>query len=207
MTKGRPNPATKTKLLDTALHVIRVKGYSATTVDDICAAAGLTKGSFFHYFKSKEQLAIDAAQHFADMADGFFATAPYRSLPDPLDRVLGYIDFRIAILQGELADFTCLLGTMVQEAYDTHPLIRAACDRHMSDHAAGVMRDIELAKEKHAPDALWSAESLAFHTQAVIQGSFIFAKAKQGPAIAAECIGHLRRYVEMLFSPTPKPLM
>ena len=32
------------------------------------------------------------------------------------------------ILRGEIPEFTCLLGTMVQEAYDTHPDIRAACD-------------------------------------------------------------------------------
>jgi hypothetical protein len=35
--------------------------------------------------------------------------------------------------------------------------------------------------------------------QAVLQGSFIFAKAKQGPEVAAQCIAHLRRYLQMLF--------
>ena len=36
------------------LHVFRTKGYTATTVDDPCAAAGLTKGTDFHNFKSKD---------------------------------------------------------------------------------------------------------------------------------------------------------
>jgi hypothetical protein len=45
----------------------------------------------------------------------------------------------------------------------------------------------------------WSAKSLAFHTQAVLQGAFILAKAKGGPAIAAESIDHLRRYIMLLF--------
>jgi TetR/AcrR family transcriptional repressor of nem operon len=48
----------KTKLLDAALQVIRAKGYAATTVDDICHQAGVTKGSFFHHFKSKDELAL-----------------------------------------------------------------------------------------------------------------------------------------------------
>ena len=52
---------TRGKLLDAALTVIRTKGYTATTVDDICVAAGVTKGSFFHYFKSKEDLALASA--------------------------------------------------------------------------------------------------------------------------------------------------
>jgi TetR/AcrR family transcriptional repressor of nem operon len=47
--------SSKTRLLDAALTVIRTKGYAATTVDDICHAAGVTKGSFFHHFKSKDE--------------------------------------------------------------------------------------------------------------------------------------------------------
>ena len=52
------------KLLDAALYVIRAKGYEATTVDDICAAAELSKGSFFHHFKSEENLALAAGRAF-----------------------------------------------------------------------------------------------------------------------------------------------
>ena len=85
------------------------------------------------------------------MADRIFAAAPYQSVADPLDRLLGYVDFRRSILQGELPDYTCLLGTMVQEAYATHPAIRAACERHISAHAAAVARDIAAAKDRYAP--------------------------------------------------------
>lgn len=196
---------TKSKLLDSALHVIRSKGYSATTVDDVCVSSGVTKGGFFYHFKGKEDLAVAAAGHFGAMAESLFAQAPYQSIKDPLFRLLGYVDFRIAILKGGLPEFTCLLGTMVQEAYETHPAIRAACDFQISKHAAEVTKDVIAAKEFYAPDAPWSAESLAFHTQAVIQGSFILAKAKGGPQVAVACLQHLHRYIELLFEvPTPE---
>ncbi|MGH6857574.1 MAG: TetR/AcrR family transcriptional regulator [Methylocella sp.] len=190
----------KTRILDAAMQVIRAKGYSATTIDDVCLAAGLTKGSFFHHFKSKEELALAAAGHFASWADRLFAQAPYRVLGDPLDRVLGYVDFRKAILNGPLPERTCLLGTMVQETFESHPAIREACHTHISAHAAEVAKDITAAKLLYAPNATWSAEGLALYTQAVIQGAFILAKAKNGPEIATECLGHLRRYLEMLFN-------
>jgi len=202
MTAEPAHHESKAKLLEAAVLLIRAKGYSATTVDDVCRTAGLTKGSFFHHFESKEELALAAAAHFAAMADGLFATAPYQKIADPLERLLGYVDFRIAILQGPLPDFTCLLGTMVQETYDTHPAIRAACDTHLSAHAAVVAKDIAEAKRRYAPRAPWSAESLALHIQAVIQGAFILAKARQGPRVAAECLRHLRRYLETQFTPT-----
>lgn len=200
MPKVQTQHASKTRILDAAVQVIRAKGYSAMTIDDVCLAAGLTKGSFFHHFKSKEALALGASGHFAAMADSLFALAPYRALHDPLDRLLGYVDFRMAILQGRPPEFTCLLGTMVQETFESHPVIREACDTHISAHAAEVAKDIAAAKSRYAPDATWSAEGLGLYTQAVIQGAFILAKAKGGPEVASECLGHLRRYLEMLFN-------
>lgn len=201
MATGPTQHQSKARLLDATLRLVREKGYAATTIDDICAAAGLTKGSFFHHFKTKEELAVAAADHFAAMAAGVFESAPYRAAEDPLDRVLGYVDFRAAILKGELPQFTCLLGTMVQETYESHPAIRAACDRHISEHAAEVAKDIAEAKKKYVPRAKWSPQSLGLFTQAVLQGAFILAKAKHGPEVAIECIGHLRRYLESQFQP------
>jgi TetR/AcrR family transcriptional repressor of nem operon len=136
------------------------------------------------------------------MAESAFAAAPYRKAADPLDRVLGYVDFRASIMRGELPDFTCLLGMMVQEAYETHPAIRKACDRHISDHAKTVAADLAEAKRRHAPRAPWDPESMALYTQAVIQGAFILAKAKDEPAVAVECLTHLRRYLETQLTPT-----
>lgn len=187
------------------MQVIRAQGYAATTVDDICRAAGVSKGAFFHHFESKEDLGVAAAAHFSQMAERLFGAAPYRELADPLDRVLGYLDFRAAILAGPIPDFTCLLGTMVQEAYDTHPAIRRACDTYIGGHAAEVAKDIAAAKSRYAPAAEWSPESLALYTQAVLQGAFVLAKAKGGPEVARDCLAHLRRYVLQLFDrPTRK---
>ena len=74
---------TRAKLLDAARDVIRTKGYAGSTVDDICAAAGVTKGSFFYYFDSKEELGVAAIERFGAMAATLFGNAPYRSATDP----------------------------------------------------------------------------------------------------------------------------
>jgi TetR/AcrR family transcriptional regulator, transcriptional repressor for nem operon len=197
-------PPAKAKLLDAAVSVIRTKGYAATTVDDLCAAAGVTKGAFFHHFKTKDDLAIAAVNHWRETTDALFAAAPYHNHPDPLARVLAYIEFRKTLLQGEVAEFTCLIGTIVQEAYDTNPDIRHACDATISGHAANLVSDIAEAKGAHGIKDAWTPESLALHTQAVLQGAFILAKAKNGPDIAAASIEHLRRYVELLFKSQPE---
>jgi TetR/AcrR family transcriptional regulator, transcriptional repressor for nem operon len=194
----------KTKFLHAALHVIRYKGYTATRVEDICAAAQLTKGSFFHHFDTKEDLALAAAEYWRAMTSAVFEAAPYRAITDPRERLLAYVDFRKAILQGELPEFTCLVGTMVQEVYETHPAIRDACNESISEHAATLEADIAECMRQYNVAGNWTAQSLALYTQAAIQGAFILAKAKGGPAVAADCIDHLRRYLELLFA-QPKP--
>jgi TetR/AcrR family transcriptional regulator, transcriptional repressor for nem operon len=194
----------KAALLDAALSVIRAKGYAATRIEDICEAAGLTKGSFFHHFKSKEELAVEAAEHWRVATADVFAFAAYRALPDPLDRLLAYVDFRKALLKGALPEITCFAGTMIQEVYETHPVLRDACDKSINEHVASLESDIEEAMRRYRVDRPFSAGSLALYTQAVIQGAFILAKAKQDPAVAADCLDHLRRYIETLFAP-PQP--
>jgi TetR/AcrR family transcriptional repressor of nem operon len=188
------------KLLDAALAVIRTKGYEATTIDELCTTAGVAKGSFFHHFASKEAIGVAAAEHWSTVTDAFFAAAPYHAHADPLDRVLGYIDFRKAILTGEVPEFTCLVGTMVQEVYATCPSIRDACDASISGHAARLEADIAAAMKQRRVRGDWTAQSLALHTQAVLQGAFILAKAKGSASVAASSVDHLRRYVELLFT-------
>ena len=189
----------KTKFLDAALALVRMKGYAATTVDDICQKAELTKGSFFHHFKGKEDLAVEAARHWSAVTGGLFALAPYTKLADPLERVLGYVDFRKAIIQGDVPQFTCFVGTLAQEIHQTNPAIRDACDASIREHAARVEADIALAMQQRGIKADFTAKSLALYTQAVLQGAFILAKAENGRETAKDCIDHLRRYIQMLF--------
>jgi TetR/AcrR family transcriptional repressor of nem operon len=196
-TKAKPDA--KAKLLGAALSVIRGKGYSGTSVDELCAKAGVTKGAFFHHFKSKDELGAAAADYWSQMTAELFAGAPYHEHADPLERVLAYVDFRKALVRGGLPDFTCLVGTMVQEVYETAPAIRDACSRCITGHAATLEADIEAAMRARQMKPGFTARSLALHMQAVIQGSFVLAKAAGGAETAVDSMDHLRRYIELTF--------
>jgi TetR/AcrR family transcriptional regulator, transcriptional repressor for nem operon len=193
----------KTKLLNAALILFREQGYNDTSVDDLCRAAGVTKGSFFHYFASKEALALAAIAHWNEVTGALFRNAPYQQVADARERLLAYIDFRREIIQGPTPEFTCLLGTLVQETFDSHPALREACRAGIEGHAWTMVSTIEEARRLYAPEADWSAATLALYIQAVLQGSFILAKASGDGSAAIESIGHLRRYVEYLLPVEP----
>nr|WP_291063935.1 TetR/AcrR family transcriptional regulator [Hyphomonas sp.] len=210
MTETSPSPRkpalrrsageTRDALMEAAFGLVRAQGLSATSVDEICGAAGVSKGAFFHHFKSKEHLAAAAADHWSETTGAMFDAAPYHAAADPLDRVLGYIAFRAALIDGAPEAFTCFVGTMVQEAWATSPPVQAACWDSISGHAGKLEDDIAAAMAAHDVSPGWTARSLALHTQAVLQGAFILAKASGDAEMAREAIRHLRRYVELLFA-------
>ncbi len=90
---------------------------------------------------------------------------------------------------------------MVQEAFDSSPAIRDACRDSIFGHVETLVADFEAAIAQYAPDAGLDAASLARHTQAVLQGAFILSKASGDPGAAIETLGHLRRYIALLFTP------
>ena len=188
----------RARLLTATIDLVRANGYAATRVEDVCAAAGVTKGSFFHQFASKEELAIAAAAQWDDRAARLFAHAPYLSQPDSLDRLLGYVSFRQELLAGDIWEWSCYAGTTIQETHETYPAIRDACAQSITHHVAMLRAMIDLTLLEHPVDGL-HAESLAVHIQAVIQGAFVMAKARQDVKAARDSLDHLYRYVELLF--------
>jgi TetR/AcrR family transcriptional repressor of nem operon len=198
-TPQRPGAGARRKLLDASLTLFREQGYTATSVDDLCAAAGVTKGAFFHHFKSKDALAIESASHWTELTGAMFAAAPYHRHADPLERVLGYLDFRRQLLVGSLPEITCLAGTLVQEIYESHPDIARACEASISTHAESLEEDIAAAMKRYRVRGRWTAASLALHTQTVLQGAFVVAKALDSVEFAIDSVSHLRRYIKLLF--------
>jgi len=199
-TKHQPERGdARTRLLDATRDAIRAKGFAATSIEELCQTAAVTKGSFFHHFKTKEELGVASARDWAETTSAFFAAAPYHTPADPLDRILAYVAFRKSIIAGELAEFTCLVGTLVQEVFSTSPRIREACGASIFGHAATLEADIGAAMRDRGISGNWTAESLARHTQTVIQGAFILAKAGNDPDLARESLDHLGRYIRLLF--------
>lgn len=186
--------------MEAAAKLFRVNGYAATSVDALCHEAGVTKGAFFHHFKSKDDLGVAAAEYWSLTTGELFKGAPYHTPNDPLDRIIAYIDFRKYILTESPSEYTCLVGTLVQETYSSNNLLREACRNSIFGHAETLEKDIQKAIADRDLDVSWTARSLALYFQVTIQGAFVLAKASGNKSEVEDSLEHLKRYVRSLFN-------
>lgn len=199
MRHRQENSPTKTALLDAAMRLMLAKGYEATSVNEICRSAGVTKGSFFHYFAGKEDLGEAVLDHNWKVTHGrpLVASSPEES--DPLKRVYAYIDQFIRISKDPQILKSCLYGNLAQELFQTHPRITERCGHGFSQWAEEIKRDLDAAKARYVPEADLDTQSLAEHFIAVYEGALILTKAKRDPSMLAETMRHFKRYIRFLF--------
>lgn len=200
MTKAErvPRGEARARLIEAARSLVRHKGFAATSVDDLCAAAGVTKGAFFHHFPSKEALGVALIDDWTATTGAMFAAHPYGLKDDPLDRVLAYLDLRRELLSQPLPEFSCVAGTTVQEVYESSPPMREAAERSIRSGFAHVLPHLQAALAAHPVPGV-TAESLAQQVQVAVQGGIILAKALDDPAAARAAFDHLERYLRLLF--------
>ncbi len=194
--------STQEKLLAAAQKLVLKKGFVATTVDEICEEAGLTKGSFFHYFQSKEDLGEAVIDFFCEGQKRMIEMAPFKRKKDPLERVLGLIDFFIEVMNNPHIPKSCVVGNMTQELAETNTRIRSACAKNFSWWSEFLKRELDAAVEKHLPPSKRSSidtQGLADYFLTVLQGSLILIKATQDIAIGERNLKHFRKYVKQVF--------
>jgi len=192
------NSPTKERLLDAAQGLILAEGFVGTTVDDICRAAQLTKGSFFHYFDTKEALGVELLSRYCANSKEAMRSGCCQEEKDPLKRIYRFLDFMIEKVK-QNGGKGCLVGSMAQELSESHPEIRSICGRAFQGMAETLKKSLEEAKAKYAPKASWDPASLADHFVVVLEGTHLVSKVKPNASVKESGLKHYKEYLKALF--------
>jgi len=195
----RAETSTRSTLLNAAMALMLRKGFSATSVDEICQSARVTKGSFFHYFVDKEALGKAVLDHYWQVGHERLREAAQRQDADPLQRLYAYIDWFVEISKNPQIPKSCLFGNFAQELSKTHPRLRQQTWRGFAGWADEITHDLDAVKARHVPRVDVDTQSLARHFLAIYEGALILTKAKQDPTILAENMRHFKRYIQLMF--------
>jgi len=188
----------KQKAIEAAQQLMTSNGYSATTVDEIINLAGVSKGSVYHAFKSKEELAITALEDYERRGWAIVANGPYVKEQDPVKRALGFAR-HIEKQAPELWEHGCLLGSISLEVVDRHPVLHDRIDALFEDFEDGIANVFTPALQARGVKGI-SGKELARHMLAVIEGGIITAKSHRQPKYLTDGLRHFRRYLEMVLN-------
>jgi TetR/AcrR family transcriptional repressor of nem operon len=182
-------------LLNTGKQAILEKGYSATSVDEICEASGVTKGAFFYYFKSKEHF-VSALLEYVWQSVIENREALLQEVSHPPKRLTKQIDDMIQFI---LSDGR-LVPIVASELSQTHPDIGAQCRGYFMQWMGFHVEDVEHA-QVFAQVQNFDAKGLVAHIMSFIEGLSVIANFFGEPGVE-QAIFHQKQYLSLLFEPT-----
>jgi TetR/AcrR family transcriptional repressor of nem operon len=111
-------------LLEAGMSIMLEKGYTNTGIQEVLTSLGVPKGSFYHYFDSKENYAIAIIQHFDEEYSADLQRTLTNTRETPLQRLRTYCESgRQALLNDECRK-GCLIGNLSQEMSDQSEVLR-----------------------------------------------------------------------------------
>jgi TetR/AcrR family transcriptional regulator, transcriptional repressor for nem operon len=202
----RDGSATRTRILDAAQELVLDQGFAGTSVDEVIAASGTTKGGFFHHFPSKQELAGALIERYVAedlrLLDDLFTRAE-RLSRDPLQQLLLFVG-----LQEEDADELagddpgCLLASFCYERDLFDESTRAAIAHAVLSWRTRTRAKLDEVVELYPPRIPVDLDALADEGLALFEGAYVLSRALGEPKLLKGQLRHFRNYLELLFSPS-----
>jgi TetR/AcrR family transcriptional regulator, transcriptional repressor for nem operon len=204
----RDGTATRTRILDAAQRIVLERGFAATSVDAVLAEASVTKGAFFHHFRSKAELGRALVERYAAadvrILDEFMAVAEARS-DDPAEQLVTFLhQFEHSV--GELAAQQpgCLFVSFIYESELGNDATADIISATIRLWRTRLLEKLQSAVAVHPPAAAVDLPSLADQVFTTFEGAFILTRAMRDPSLLPAQLAHLRHYLQLLFQLTPE---
>lgn len=185
----------KEKLIDASLELMLTKGYGATSVDDLCQSAGVSKGSFYHFFGTKEDLGLALLDDYLSKSKIYFLGGPFTEEQDPIKKLFGFLRQTEASAEILWKD-GCLLGNFAIELGLSHPAVRQKVSVIFTRITKGVADLFQPVSALHPDNAMLEADRLAEAYLAIIEGAIILSRAHDDWSYLHRSLVNFRVYIE-----------
>jgi TetR/AcrR family transcriptional regulator, transcriptional repressor for nem operon len=169
------------QLIQSGLETLYTNGFNASSVQDITAAAGVPKGSFYNHFASKEDFGVVAVQRYIQVLSPKFQILHDQNIA-PLERLRSFYSELIASPEAQQCQRGCLLGNFGAELSDQYPSIRGSVSKAFETWASLLSAVILEAQQSGSVTSNTSPELLASFILSAWQGAVMRAKVEQSRA-------------------------
>lgn len=197
-TKTAPKQDTKVVLIEAGINIMLEKGYNNTGIQEVLSSVGVPKGSFYHYFESKEDFALNIIDHF----DQCYSNRILDSLRDveisPLARLKKYCNTGKANLLAAECRKGCLIGNLSQEMADQSETLRLALSRILGKWRDLFSACIDEGQKKGEINTRFASSQLAELFLSGWEGAMMRSK-------ATKCVEPLDTFISLFFEQVLKP--
>jgi TetR/AcrR family transcriptional repressor of nem operon len=186
---------TRSTIIRIGTDLISRQGFNATGIDAVLKEAGVPKGSFYHYFKSKEEFGLAVIDHFAERFEQRLNIFLNDEEEAPLNRIHYFLESSLARVTQNQCSKGCLIGNLGQEMADLNERFRARLEeiftmwrKHFSDCLHEAQKRGELSGEA-------DPGVLADFILSGWEGAILRSKVMKSPR-------PMRDFIEVLFSTT-----
>lgn len=192
----------RSALLGAMRELSLTKGFPATTVDEVCSLAGVTKGSFYHHFHNKDELGAAALAAYFDDLVAAFQSGDWAEAPGPVERLRAFLAHAAEVTTGPVLHSGCMLGSFALDLAATSPELRGQLSGMfgaLRDMVAGLVAEAAAARRVDVDAGRFGDQFLA-----VVEGGIVLAKAHNDPSLPGRGIELLAQHIDLLFPPASK---
>lgn len=188
--------STYQRIVQSALYLFWLQGYTATAIADILKRSKSQAGSFYHFFKTKEELLLAVLQLYLENLQPIVVQPVAERLQDPIERVFGILEFYRGNLLSTGCTYGCPIGRLALEI----PEEQFRVHKRLADNFDGWTSAVEsfLKDARERLPAGTNLQTLSKFILTVMEGGVMQARAQRQIAPFDASVEHLRAYFQML---------
>ena len=192
----------KDHIIEVASGLINLRGFNNTSVDAVLQASGVKKGSFYYYFKSKEDLGYAIIEsHMRRFSEHVLGKA-FSSNKDALMELEDFLDIILELHRQRNCSGGCLMGNMAMEMSDIHEGFRRRFQEVFEDWRIRVAGVLQKAKISGQFNDHMDSTRLAQFVIAGVEGGLLLSKVKKDIKVLENCFKELKTHIRLYVNHT-----
>ena len=194
---GEATTTTRDRLVAAARELFWLQGYEATSVAQILEGAGARSGSFYYFFKGKEDLLLAVLDGYLELLWPAVIEPAFTKTGDPIERVFEILVGYRERLAASLCTRGCPIGELALETSNAYPVAREKTVENFERWIDSIQRCIEDAAAR-LPGV--DPRRLATFVLTVMEGAVMQAKARRSLEPFDTSVAELRDYFSLLMA-------
>ena len=189
---------TRQRIVEAAMELFWLKGYSSTSIADILSRSQVNSGSLYHFFPGKQDVLLAVLEAYRDGIYPMLLEPSWAGVEDPIERVFALLGtYRRALIETE-CEYGCPIGSLALELHEADPIVRQRLAENFTNWVEAVASCFDAAA-KNLP-AGTDTRALAEMALNVMEGGVMQSRTYRRIDHFDRAVGQFRAYVDALRS-------